>query len=71
MSGKTILSPKSLLKKNIRSMTLMGTRPKTGIVHLIILSTFPNFRISAEYRSTSGLGKQFVQKPSFPLPKET
>ncbi len=71
MSGKTILSPKPLLKKNILSINLIGTRPKTGMVHLIIFSTLPNFLMSEEYCSTSWLGNTFVQNPSFPCPKET
>lgn len=71
ISGKTILSPKSLLKKNILNMILMGTIPNTGIVHLINFNTFPNFLISPVNRSTSGLGKQLVQNASLPLPKAT
>lgn len=71
MSGKTILSPKPLLKKNILSMMRIGTSPKMGMVHLMSFRTFPNFLISAENCSTSGLGNTFVQKPSFPCPKET
>lgn len=70
ISGKTILSPKPLLKRNILSMIRIGTSPKIGIVHLMSFRNFPNFLISAEYCSTSGLGKTFVQKPSFPWPKE-
>ena len=71
MRGKTILSPKSLLKKNMRSMILMGMMPKTGMVHLISFRTLPNFLMSPENWSTRLLGKQFVQKPSLPWPKAT
>ena len=66
MSGKTILSPNSLLKKNIRSIYLMGTRPSIGMVYLMILRTLPNFLMSPEKRSTKWLGKQLVQKLSWP-----
>lgn len=52
MKGKTILSPKSLLKMDIRSMIRMGTRPRIGMNHLMILSTLPNFLVSEEYFST-------------------
>lgn len=71
ISGKTILSPKPLLKKNILSITRIGTSPRMGMVHFMSFRTFPNFLISAENCSTSGLGNTFVQKPSFPCPKET
>jgi len=71
MSGNTILSAKSLLKKKILSIVLTGTMPRIGIVHLIILSTLPNFLMSPENCSTKLLGKQLVQKPSAPFPNDT
>jgi len=48
MSGYTTLSPKSLLKKNILSIILIGTNPRTGIVHLI------NFDILLELSDITG-----------------
>lgn len=71
MRGMTIFSPNSLLKKNMRSMILIGTIPRMGMVYLIIFRTRPNFLISPENLSTMGLGKTFVQKPSRPLPNDT
>lgn len=71
IKGYTILLPKSLLKKNSRSMMRIGTIPSMGIVHLMIFKTLPNFFMSPENWSTNLLGKQLVQKPSGPLPKAT
>lgn len=52
-------------------MTLIGIRPKTGIVHLMNLRKKPNRLMSDENWEMSLLGKQFVQKRSSPLPNET
>ena len=71
ISGYTILSPKSLLKKKTRSMMDIGIRPSIGIVHLMTFKKRPNFLMSAAYCETSLLGKTLVQKPSWPFPKET
>ena len=71
MSGHTILSPKPLLKKSILSVTLIGTNPSTGIVHLINFNILLEFLISPENLLTSGPGKPLDQNPSFPLSSET
>lgn len=71
MRGETILSPKSFLKKNIRSMILMGIMPRMGIAHLMSFRTLPNLLMSEENCSNRLPGKQLVQNPSGRLPKET
>lgn len=52
-------------------MTLIGTRPNTGMVHLMNFRKKPNRLMSDENWEMSLLGKQLVQKPSSPLPNET
>ena len=71
MRGKTTLSPKSLLKNNMRSMILIGIMPRMGMVHLMSFRNSPNLLMSEENCLTRLLGKQFAQNASGPLPKET